>query len=156
MRLITVINLKVEPRASSRLTSAQHRHHVRTEERRVCTVVYPGCGRGYIPRVVYTRHTIRVVYTRVYSSHPRVYTRVYSSIPVYTTVYHSPTLGIPRKCTILPPWVYPWVYLSGCVYLSCWCTSQGVGIPPVGVPLGVLYRVGVPLGVLYPGRCTPR
>ena len=70
MRLMSLIILRLEPRASSRDTRVQHRRRVRTEERRVCTVVYPERYTMVYTQVVHTRHIPRWyipgIYLRVY------------------------------------------------------------------------------------------
>ena len=98
MRLIPLINLKLEPRASSRPHRVQHRRRVRTEERQDAAWCTQGCILGY---------TTRVVYTRLY--YPGgIYRAIPQGVhgPLIPQGVHGPLipqgvyrLGIPRVCT---------------------------------------------------------
>jgi len=102
----------------------------------------------YIPGGVYPPYT-RVVYTRVYLSHPGYTTRMYLSHPGYTSGVHASPYRVPQGghaspyrvpqgvpcwvCTTrVPCWVCttcvpPWVYLPG--YASLYRVYRRVWSP---------------------------
>jgi len=159
MRHISLINLRLEPRASSQHTELMQQtrwsgeRYTRREWYTQGGIVgiYPGWYTSpYTPGGIYQGVPLpihRVVYTRVYLSYS-VHTQGVPLIPPYITrVYLRATY--PPWCTYgvtYPPWctsqcVIPRVYLSV-------CHTQGVppGVHERGVPPGVHER-GVPPGV---------